>query len=56
LSTEQLLPCEVRLDANSFISVSMANKPEKYGLNFWLAVDVKKQIFIQCLSLQEKMT
>jgi len=28
----------------------MANKPKKFGLKFWLAVDVKTSIF-HCLSL-----
>ena len=38
---EQLLPCKARC---KFIQY-MANKPDKFGLKFWMAVDVESKYF-----------
>ena len=34
---EQLLPCKARCKFTQY----MANKPDKFGINFWMAVDVE---------------
>ena len=41
---EQLLPCKARC---KFIQY-MANKPDKFGLKFWLGVDVESKYLFNC--------
>ena len=47
---EQLLPCKAQC---KFIQY-MANKPDKFGLKFWLAVDVENKYLFNNFPYEEK--
>ena len=48
---EQLFPTKARCRFMQY----MANKPEKFGIKFWLAVDVKSKYILNAISYLAKM-